>query len=117
MPDVNKSNESQAFRSAVIDALDAADIGAAELARRLGVTRQQVHKWTKADDGPVPSPRIVFAMEDALGCLDQLSGVLGYVRPGKCDVPRAVRMDPDLVAKDRATLLRLYEMMVSQAEG
>lgn len=87
-----------------------------QLSILLGVTQSMVSLWLKDDGrhGP-PEPDVVFAIEDALGCPDRLSTVLGYVRPQKVPaVVQALRLDPKLDKGQRQILLDLYQSMTKR---
>jgi hypothetical protein len=89
----------------------------AEALNTLGidVAWQTVHTWATADRQPPPPP-MVFALEDVLGCVNLLSGTLGYQRADNtCDVPRAISADPDLFPEQREDLLALWELMRMRA--
>jgi transcriptional regulator with XRE-family HTH domain len=98
------------WRDATTRALEASPLTQAELARRIGRAQQQLSHWLHGRAGP-PTPDVVFKIEDALGCVDQLAHLLGYVRAKPVDLAAAIAQDPTIDDVDRATLLRMYRLM------
>jgi hypothetical protein len=87
-------------------------------ARNLEVKWQTVHTWANADRKP-PPPATVFILEDVLGCTGKLSATMGYQRLPEqaCDVPSAVRADPDLLPDQREDLIGSWLAMLDRASG
>jgi transcriptional regulator with XRE-family HTH domain len=101
------------WRKATARALDESPLSQAELARSIDRAPQQLSHWLLGRAGP-PPPDVVFAIEDALGCVDQLAHLMGYVRAKPVDTATHIAQDPGLDEVDRATLLRLYRMMIGE---
>jgi len=101
------------WRAATLRALELSPMTQADVARTIGRHQQQLSDWLAGRAGP-PSPDVVFAIEDALGCVDQLAHLMGYVRAKPVDTATHIAQDPGLDEVDRATLLRLYRMMIGE---
>ena len=98
------------WRAELADALAASPMTQADLARAIGRKQQQVSDWM-AGRAKVPRPDVVFAIEDALGCPDLLSQILGYVRAGAVDTERAINRDESLGQQERGLLVDLYRRL------
>jgi transcriptional regulator with XRE-family HTH domain len=98
------------WREATTRAIEQSPMTQAEVARAIGRAQQQLSDWLGGRGGP-PPPDTVFAIEDALGCVDQLAHLLGYVRAKPVDLAAAIAQDPTIDDVDRATLLRMYRLM------
>jgi transcriptional regulator with XRE-family HTH domain len=101
------------WRAAMAQVLETSTITQADLARAIDRTQQQMSDWMSGRANP-PTPDVVFAIEDVLGCPDRLAQVLGYVRARPVDTETSLERDPRLDEIDRLTLLRLYRYMSQQ---
>jgi transcriptional regulator with XRE-family HTH domain len=100
------------WRQTLSDVLEASPHSQADLARTIGRTQQQLSDWM-AGRANVPTPDVVFAIEDALDCEDRLGATLGYVRAKPVDTVSVINRDTSLDDVDRATLLRMYRLMLN----
>jgi transcriptional regulator with XRE-family HTH domain len=101
------------WRAALAAALDASPLTQADLSRLIDRKPQQVSDWVAGRAGP-PRPDTVFDIEDALGCPDRLSQILGFVRARPVDTETVIGRDVSLDDVDRATLLRMYRLMAGR---
>ena len=110
-----KSDDPRAeqWRQATTRAIERSTLTQAEVAREIGRAQQQLSDWLGGRGGP-PPPDVVFAIEDALGCVDQLSHFLGYVRAKPFDLAAAIAQEPGLSDFDREHLLHYYRLLLSQ---
>ena len=102
------TNGDDAWREAFAAAIERSPLNQADVARMIGRKQQQVSDWLAGRAHP-PRPDVVFAIEDALECPDELARHLGYVRLQEPSVEGAIRQDLSLSPADRDALLRFYE--------
>jgi transcriptional regulator with XRE-family HTH domain len=103
----DRANE--AWRQAFADRLERSPLSQADVARLIDRKQQQVSDWLAGRANP-PRPAVVFAIEDALGCPDELACHLGYVRVQTFDTEAVIRQDPNLSPEDRDALLTFYRL-------
>jgi transcriptional regulator with XRE-family HTH domain len=99
---------------ALRDTLDAMRMSHEKLAQRLGVRQSSVTKWATTRE-----PRLdrISSIESALGMpKGALLARAGYVE-GAPSVPLAIDLDTTLKQADKATLRRLYELFMSDANS
>jgi len=112
----NQIDADQAWREAFAEALTRSPLSQADVARMIGRQPQQVSDWLAGRAHP-PRPAVAFAIEDALGCPDELARHLGYVRVQTFDTEAVIRQDPSLSAEDRDALLHIYGALRARATG
>ena len=110
---VRHTSNDNAWREAFAAAIERSPLNQADVARLIGRKQQQVSDWLAGRAHP-PRPDVVFDIEDALGCPDELSRHLGYVRLQEHGTEAAIRQDPNLSPGDRDALLRFYEAVLDR---
>lgn len=95
-----------AFGRALSEALRAADISIASVARHVELTDDAVRRWLK---GSAPEPPMVFAVERFLDVAPgDLSRHLGYIPVGVTSVTAAIDADEALNDQGKAILRDAY---------
>ncbi len=101
-------------RKALADARSTRMWNGSEVARRTGVSRQTINRWTRGDWSNDPEPARVVAFCDGLGIEPAVAfGILGWDRSASArPAPDPLPMDPDIAA----LLRRLLDPAVSDLE-
>lgn len=107
----NATPQRQAFAANL--AMHLGGTSKAELARRIGISKQALDQWLDASTDPAPNN--VFAAEKALGLPPgALSHPFGYVPVGAWSTEAAIGADPMLDEPGKATVLRVYRSQVER---